>query len=67
MDIGFIGLGKMGSRMAERLLDQGCEVVIYARNPDSMVPLARKFLSGILLKAPFKKNHFPHGDARKSR
>ncbi|HIH10069.1 MAG TPA: decarboxylating 6-phosphogluconate dehydrogenase [Candidatus Diapherotrites archaeon] len=42
MDIGFIGLGKMGSRMAERLLDQGCEVVIYARNPDSMVPLSQK-------------------------
>ncbi|MBI4210012.1 MAG: decarboxylating 6-phosphogluconate dehydrogenase [Candidatus Diapherotrites archaeon] len=42
MRIGFIGLGKMGSRMAERLLGQGFEVVLYARRPDSMTALAGK-------------------------
>lgn len=40
--IGFIGLGKMGSRMAEHLLEHGFEVVLYARNPDSMKVLAEK-------------------------
>lgn len=40
--IGFIGLGKMGSRMAENLLEKGFEVVLYARNADSMKPLAGK-------------------------
>jgi 6-phosphogluconate dehydrogenase len=42
MRIGFIGLGKMGSRMVERLLLQGFEVVVYARNPLSMKPLSEK-------------------------
>jgi 6-phosphogluconate dehydrogenase len=42
MKIGFIGLGKMGSRMVERLLLHGFEVVVYARNPLSMKPLAEK-------------------------
>ncbi len=39
MRIGFIGLGKMGSRMAERLLEKGFEVVLFARHPNSMKPL----------------------------
>ncbi len=42
MQIGFIGLGKMGSRMVEHALEQGIEVVVYARNPDAMKPLAEK-------------------------
>jgi 6-phosphogluconate dehydrogenase len=29
MKIGFVGLGKMGSKMVERLLNQGHEVVVY--------------------------------------
>ncbi len=42
MRIGFIGLGKMGSRMVERLLENGFEVVLYARNPDAMKPFTEK-------------------------
>ncbi len=42
MRIGFIGLGKMGSRMVERLLGQGIEVSVYARNPDAINPLAKQ-------------------------
>jgi len=42
MRIGIIGLGRMGSRMAERLLEKGFEVVVYARKPESMKPLFEK-------------------------
>ncbi|HLC93337.1 MAG TPA: decarboxylating 6-phosphogluconate dehydrogenase [archaeon] len=40
--IGFIGLGKMGSRMAQHLLEKGHEVVLYARHPDAMKGLVEK-------------------------
>ena len=42
MRIGFIGLGKMGSRMAQHLLEKGYEVVLYARHPDAMKELVEK-------------------------
>ena len=35
MEIGLIGLGKMGGNMAERLRRDGHQVVGYDRNPDS--------------------------------
>jgi len=35
MQIGLIGLGKMGGNMAERLRRDGHEVVGYDRNPES--------------------------------
>lgn len=35
MSIGFIGLGKMGRYMAERLVDHGMSVVAYNRNPET--------------------------------
>ncbi len=41
MRIGFIGLGKMGSRMAMRLLEKKFEVVVHARHAEAMRPLAR--------------------------
>jgi len=34
MKIGFIGLGKMGAFMVERLLNDGHEVVVYNRTPE---------------------------------
>tara|TARA_Y100000310_G_scaffold57396_1_gene52592 strand:- start:3906 stop:4802 length:897 start_codon:yes stop_codon:yes gene_type:complete len=46
MKIGFIGLGKMGSRMVERLLEKKHKVVLYARHPKSMKPLMRKGATG---------------------
>ena len=35
MQIGLIGLGKMGGNMAERLRRDGHQVIGYDRNPDS--------------------------------
>jgi 3-hydroxyisobutyrate dehydrogenase-like beta-hydroxyacid dehydrogenase len=37
-----IGLGNMGSAMAERLLDAGHRVVVYNRTPDKAAPLAAR-------------------------
>jgi 6-phosphogluconate dehydrogenase len=36
MKLGFVGLGKMGSNMVERLLEGGHEIVAYARSEDSI-------------------------------
>ncbi|OKO92197.1 2-hydroxy-3-oxopropionate reductase [Geobacillus proteiniphilus] len=40
--IGFIGLGIMGSRMAENLLDSGYSLVVYNRTKEKAEPLLRK-------------------------
>jgi 3-hydroxyisobutyrate dehydrogenase-like beta-hydroxyacid dehydrogenase len=37
---GFIGLGNMGSRIAQRLLDHGYQLSVYDRNPDQAEALA---------------------------
>ena len=39
MKVGFIGLGRMGSGMAERLLQAGLELTVYNRTPDKVKPL----------------------------
>ncbi|AFL76416.1 phosphogluconate dehydrogenase (NAD(+)-dependent, decarboxylating) [Thiocystis violascens] len=39
MQIGMIGLGRMGSNMVLRLLRAGHQCIVYARNPDSMAGL----------------------------
>ncbi len=36
MTLGMIGLGRMGAKMPERLLQSGHEVVVYDRNPDAI-------------------------------
>ena len=36
LNIGFIGLGKMGSRLAARLLNSGLELSLYDRDPESL-------------------------------
>ena len=36
MRIGFVGLGKMGMNMVQRLLDNGHEVVVYARTAETV-------------------------------
>ncbi len=48
MRIGFIGLGKMGSRMASRLLEKGFEVVVYARSQEAMKEITAKGAIGSL-------------------
>lgn len=42
MNIGFIGLGVMGSRMTTRLLDAGYKVFIYNRTKEKMTPFLNK-------------------------
>lgn len=42
MQIGFIGLGKMGAFMVERLLNDGHEVVVYNRSPEKTKEIEMK-------------------------
>src|SRR3984893_10522762 len=42
MQIGFIGLGRMGTRMTQRLLQGGHQVMVYDRSPDAIAALAGK-------------------------
>jgi 3-hydroxyisobutyrate dehydrogenase-like beta-hydroxyacid dehydrogenase len=42
MKIGFLGLGHMGSPMADRLLDTGRELLVYNRTPSAADPLVKK-------------------------
>lgn len=40
--VGVIGLGRMGSRVAGRLLDTGHEVIVWNRSPGRMAPLLER-------------------------
>ncbi len=40
--IGFLGMGHMGSHMAQRLLDAGYQVMVYDRTPQSAQEMGRK-------------------------
>lgn len=40
MKCGFIGLGSQGGPMAQRMIDAGYEVVLWARRPESLEPYA---------------------------
>lgn len=40
--IGFIGLGLMGSRIANRMIDAGCDLLVYNRSHIKAVPLLEK-------------------------
>jgi 6-phosphogluconate dehydrogenase len=42
MKLGYIGLGKMGFNMVERLLERGREVVAFDRNPDAIKAVKSK-------------------------
>ncbi|KAF0993837.1 2-hydroxy-3-oxopropionate reductase [Geobacillus sp. TFV-3] len=39
---GFIGLGIMGSRMAENLLNSGYSLIVYNRTKEKAEPLLQK-------------------------
>lgn len=39
MDLGFLGLGQMGSAIAERLVDAGARLHVYDPNPAAVAPL----------------------------
>jgi 6-phosphogluconate dehydrogenase len=42
MQIGLIGLGRMGANMARRLMKAGHECVVYNRHPEAAQPLVRE-------------------------
>ena len=42
MELGFIGLGRMGGNMVQRLLGDGHQVVVYYRSPDATALLAEQ-------------------------
>ena len=42
MQLGMIGLGRMGSNMVQRLLKAGHQCVVYARRPQAMQELVEK-------------------------
>lgn len=42
LKLGYIGLGKMGYRMAERLLEKNYEVVVYNRTPKASRQIAQR-------------------------
>jgi 6-phosphogluconate dehydrogenase len=46
MQLGMIGLGRMGSNMVRRLMRAGHECAVYDRNPDSVKDLAGKGAHG---------------------
>ena len=46
MQIGMIGLGRMGANMARRLIQGGHEAVVYDRNPESVALLVREGARG---------------------
>ena len=46
MQMGMVGLGRMGGNMARRLMKGGHQIVAYARNPASVKPLASEGATG---------------------
>ena len=46
MDLGMVGLGKMGGNMSERLVKDGHRVVGYARSPDEVRSMMKKGVDG---------------------
>ena len=42
MELGMIGLGKMGANMSRRLLQDGHRVVVYNRNPQKMLDMVEE-------------------------
>ncbi|MCF7871558.1 decarboxylating 6-phosphogluconate dehydrogenase [Candidatus Woesearchaeota archaeon] len=42
MKIGFVGLGKMGYNMVEKLLEKGHEVVVYNRSPEKVEKISKE-------------------------
>ncbi len=47
MDVGMVGLGRMGANMAERLRRGGHRVVVYDRDPSAVSRAARSGIEGV--------------------
>ncbi len=48
MDLGMVGLGRMGANMALRLLERGHRVVVYNRSPDKIYELVESGAKGAM-------------------
>lgn len=48
MQIGMVGLGRMGANMVRRLLKQGHECVVYDVNADNVDALVKEGATGAL-------------------
>ncbi|HMX95356.1 MAG TPA: NAD(P)-binding domain-containing protein, partial [Elusimicrobiota bacterium] len=59
MDIGFVGLGRMGANMVERLLRGGHRVVAYNRSPEKTRDVMAKGAEGVFALADFAKTLKP--------
>ncbi len=47
MDLGMIGLGRMGANMVRRLMRAGVHCVVYDRSPDAVAALTREGARGV--------------------
>ena len=59
MQIGMIGLERMGANMTRRLMRAGHACVVYARRPGSVERLVAEGASATLLPAPSAANAAP--------
>ncbi len=60
MNLGFVGLGRMGASMVQRLLNDGHEVIAYSRTAESVKKVEAKGASGAgSLKEMVNKLHKP--------
>ena len=53
MQLGMIGLGRMGANMVRRLMDKGHKCVVYDRAPDAVAKLAKEGAIGAASLAEF--------------
>jgi 6-phosphogluconate dehydrogenase len=56
MQLGMIGLGRMGSNMVQRLLKAGHQCVAYARRPQAAQELVEKALSRLRVSMISQRN-----------
>jgi 6-phosphogluconate dehydrogenase len=47
MQLGMIGLGRMGTNIVRRVMDKGHECVVYDRDPQAVKTLAGKGATGV--------------------
>ena len=59
MDIGFIGLGKMGLNMVTRLQRAGHQVTAYDRAPDALAKATAARCTGVSSLADLVQRHVP--------
>ncbi len=48
MELGVIGLGRMGANMSQRLLGGGHRILAYDRDPEAVQAVANEVITGIV-------------------